>query len=310
MRTAGGKGKADGEDSDSAAAGKRVAIKDPAVAPRDVAAAAALGQWKKIAEWLQDGGLPNSWYVSSWGTRWTLMMAAAAGNQALTIKMLIKVSADLDLVSEVGFSALMYAVRRGHLSAAEVLVNAGADIGLQSPAGAKQSGEDVGGWTAQILAVSCPSNRAELAKLLGRGDRPGPDQPRPPYVPFDMMDELTELAELASVRAETAILKEQAKAKEEARARGTVRGRLKERAEQNKKEGSAGGTGGGAADEAAEAEARARAEAAEAELLALEETETKTQARAAPRPLPEHRPAAPPRGASGAQPPRSESRRA
>ena len=79
-----------------------------------------------------------------------------------------------------------------------MLVNAGADIGLQSPAGAKQSGEDVGGWTAQILAVSCPSNRAELAKLLGRGDRPGPDQPRPPYVPFDMMDELTELAELAS----------------------------------------------------------------------------------------------------------------
>ena len=98
------------------------------------------------------------------------------------------------------------------------LVTAGADIGLQSPAGAKQSGEDVGGWTAQILAVSCPSNRAELAKLLGRGDRPSPDQPRPPYVPFDMMDELTELAELASVRAETAILKGQARAKEEARA--------------------------------------------------------------------------------------------
>eukprot|EP00964_Phaeocystis_antarctica_P124069 scaffold87765_cov62-Phaeocystis_antarctica.AAC.1 len=197
-------------------------------------------------------------------------MAAAAGNQSLTIKMLIKVGAELDLVSEVGFSALMYAVRRGHLLAAEVLVTAGADIGLQSPAGAKQSGEDVGGWTAQILAVSCPSNRAELAKLLGRGDRPSPDQPRPPYVPFDMMDELTELAELASVRAETAILKEQARAKEEARARGTVRGRLKERAELQKKDTSASAD---PADEAAEARARARAEAAEAELLALEEND-------------------------------------
>ena len=217
---------ADDEGSSDKAPGEkeRTKPKDPAVAPRDVAAAAALGQWRKIAEWLQDGGLPNAWYVSSWGTRWTLLMAAAAGNQSLTIKMLIKVGAELDLVSEVGFSALMYAVRRGHLLAAEVLVTAGADIGLQSPAGAKQSGEDVGGWTAQILAVSCPSNRAELAKLLGRGDRPSPDQPRPPYVPFDMMDELTELAELASVRAETAILKEQARAKEEARSRGTARG--------------------------------------------------------------------------------------
>ena len=107
----------------------------PDVAPRDVAAAAALGQWRKIAEWLQTGGQPNAWYVSSWGTRWTLLMAAAAGNQALTIKMLVKVGAELDLVSEVGFSALMYAVRRGHLSAAEVLIDAGADAKIGDASG-------------------------------------------------------------------------------------------------------------------------------------------------------------------------------
>ena len=72
---------ADDEGSSDKAPGEkeRTKPKDPAVAPRDVAAAAALGQWRKIAEWLQDGGLPNAWYVSSWGTRWTLLMAAAAG---------------------------------------------------------------------------------------------------------------------------------------------------------------------------------------------------------------------------------------
>ena len=94
--------------------------------------------------------------------RLTQLMRAAAGGDVVRVRQLVQLGAPVDLVDEVGWSALYWACHRGHAAIAEALLDGkfegrGAAIDL-----------NVSGWTP-LMRASANGHEGVVRLLLARG---------------------------------------------------------------------------------------------------------------------------------------------
>ena len=102
--------------------------------PADVLRAAAdKGDAQVVAAWLDEGGGVDTGCVEL--VSLTLLMVATAGGHEALVRMLLQRGASVNLEGPAGITALMYAACNGHATIAQTLLDAKADASVQTEVG-------------------------------------------------------------------------------------------------------------------------------------------------------------------------------
>ena len=102
------------------------AVSAPASLPVEILKSAELGELQRVVKWLRKGGQVDA-FCSSTTTdgqpsTFALLHAATSGSHLAMVRELLKRGASIDLLTSLGFTALMKAAANGHLSILLVLL--------------------------------------------------------------------------------------------------------------------------------------------------------------------------------------------
>ena len=120
--------------------------------PKRVLGAAVEGDAQAVAAWLDEGGGVDAGCAEQGSS--TLLMAAAMGGQEALVRMLLQRGASVNLQGPAGSTALMGAASNGSTTTVQALLDAKADASLQA----------ISGITALVWAEQ--RKHTAIAKLL------------------------------------------------------------------------------------------------------------------------------------------------